>query len=108
MSKALAARLASKTLTGTLAGRPITFPIGQTIDAAGEFVVLDIADAQQALHRYGKLDRIDVTVGPRKTSPAWRKPSAARCRFRHWSQSPARAAKRTSACCAPFAGTCAC
>ncbi len=33
---------------------------------AGEFVVLDIADAQQALHRYGKLDRIDVTVGPQR------------------------------------------
>ena len=49
MFKALAARLESSTLTGTLAGRPITFPIGQTIDAAGEFVVLDIADAQQAL-----------------------------------------------------------
>ena len=54
---------ASAPVTGTLAGRPVTFPIAQTIDAAGEFVVLDIADAQQALHRYGKLDRIDVTVG---------------------------------------------
>jgi putative ABC transport system permease protein len=66
LSRNLAARLKSKTLTGTLAGRPVTFPIGQTIDAAGEFVVLDIADAQQALHRYGKLDRIDVTLGPRE------------------------------------------
>jgi putative ABC transport system permease protein len=66
LSKALAARLRSNTLAGTLAGRPITFPIGKTIDAAGEFVVLDIADAQQALHRYGKLDRIDVTVGARE------------------------------------------
>jgi putative ABC transport system permease protein len=42
----------------------VTFPVGQTIDAAGEFLAIDIADAQQALHRYGKLDRIDVTVGP--------------------------------------------
>ena len=69
VSTALASRLGSNTLTGTLAGRPITFPIGQTIDAAGEFVVVDIADAQQALHRYGKLDRIDVTVGPREDFP---------------------------------------
>jgi len=64
VSKALAARLGSNTLKGTLAGRPIAFPIGQTIDAASEFVVLDIADAQHALNRFGKLDRIDVTVGP--------------------------------------------
>src|SRR5260370_2484367 len=63
VSKALAARLTSNTVAGTLAGRPVTFPVGQTIDAGGEFVVLDIADAQQALRRYGKLDRIDVTVG---------------------------------------------
>ena len=54
----------SNTVTGTLAGRPLTVPIGQTLDAGGEFLVLDIADAQQALGRYGKLDRIDVTVGP--------------------------------------------
>src|ERR1035441_1753641 len=64
VSRALAARLGSNTVTGTLAGRPIAFPIGQTVDGAGEFVVLDIADAQQALRRYGKLDRIDVTIGP--------------------------------------------
>jgi putative ABC transport system permease protein len=63
VSKALAARLASKTVAGTLAGHPVTIPIARTLDSAGEFVVLDIADAQQALHRYGKLDRIDVTVG---------------------------------------------
>ena len=64
VSKALAARIGGKFVQGTLAGHPVTFPVGQTIDAAGEFVVMDIADAQQALHRYGKLDRIDVTVGP--------------------------------------------
>ena len=64
VSKALAARIAGKLVTGTLAGRPVSFPVAQTIDAGGEFVVLDIADAQQALHHYGKLDRIDVTVGP--------------------------------------------
>ena len=36
----------------------------ETIDAPGEFVVLDIAAAQQALGRYGRLDRIDVAVSP--------------------------------------------
>jgi putative ABC transport system permease protein len=66
VSKALAARLHSNTVTGTLAGRSLTVPIGQTLDAGGEFLVLDIADAQQALRRYGKLDRIDVTVGPKE------------------------------------------
>jgi putative ABC transport system permease protein len=69
VSKSLAARIGGKFVTGTLAGRPVSFPIAQTIDAGGEFVVLDIADAQQALHRYGKLDRIDVTVGLHEDFP---------------------------------------
>jgi putative ABC transport system permease protein len=64
ISKPLAGRLNAKSVTLNLAGRTLTFPIGQTLDATGEFLVLDIADAQQALHRYGKLDRIDVTLGP--------------------------------------------
>ena len=34
--------------------------------ARRSFVALDIADAQQLLGRYGKLDRIDVTVAPRE------------------------------------------
>lgn len=63
VSKGLAARLTSQSIAGTIAGRTVTFPIGQTVDATGEFVVLDIADAQQALRRYGKLDRINITVG---------------------------------------------
>ena len=66
VSKGLAARLHSNTVAGTLAGRPLIVPIGQTLDAGGEFLVLDIADAQQALGRYGKVDRIDVTVGPKE------------------------------------------
>src|SRR5208283_3845947 len=38
---------------------------GEILDAGtAEFLVLDIADAQQVLARYGKLVRIDVTVGP--------------------------------------------
>ena len=31
-----------------------------------EFLAIDIATAQQALDRYGKLDRIDVRIGPRE------------------------------------------
>src|ERR1017187_8621545 len=42
VSKALAARIGGKFVQGTLAGRPATFPVGQTIDAAGEFLAIDI------------------------------------------------------------------
>ncbi len=62
-SKPLADRL-NGSVTFNLAGRAFTFPIAQAIPATGEFLVLDIADAQRALNRYGKLDRIDVTLGP--------------------------------------------
>jgi len=64
VSKALATRLNSAgPVTLNLDGRPQTFPIARTIDVANaEFLALDIAAAQQALSRYGKLDRIDVTV----------------------------------------------
>jgi putative ABC transport system permease protein len=64
VSKPLAGRLRGRSVAFNLAGRRLTFPIGQTIEAAGEFLVLDIADAQRALDRYGRLDRIDVTLGP--------------------------------------------
>ena len=69
VSKALANRLPSGSLpsgslTVNLAGRSKTFSISQTLDSTAEFLVLDIADAQRALDRYGKLDRIDVTVSP--------------------------------------------
>jgi putative ABC transport system permease protein len=64
VSKPLADRLHASSITFNLAGRPQTFPVAQTIDANSEFLVLDIADAQRALRRYGKLDRIDATIGP--------------------------------------------
>jgi putative ABC transport system permease protein len=64
VSKPLADRLHASTVTFNLAGRQFTFPIAQTLPATAEFLVLDIADAQRALNRYGKLDRIDVTLGP--------------------------------------------
>ena len=58
----------SRRLGVTLRSR-LTLPIGRfaverIVDAASaEFLALDIAAAQHALRRYGKLDRIDVTVG---------------------------------------------
>uniref|UniRef100_Q01QQ7 ABC3 transporter permease protein domain-containing protein n=1 Tax=Solibacter usitatus (strain Ellin6076) TaxID=234267 RepID=Q01QQ7_SOLUE len=64
VSKPLADRLRTGAVTFNLAGRLQTFPIAQTIPGTTEFLVLDIADAQRALGRYGKLDRIDVTLGP--------------------------------------------
>jgi putative ABC transport system permease protein len=65
VSKALAARLhGAVSLTINVDGRPRTFAVARTIDAStAEFLALDIAAAQQALGRYGKVDRIDVAVG---------------------------------------------
>jgi putative ABC transport system permease protein len=43
------------------------YPIAGIVKSTdAEFLVMDIADAQKALNRYGKLDRIDVTVSPRE------------------------------------------
>ena len=70
---------AGSTLTLDFAGRPpLRCQVGQTADAgSAEFVALDIADAQQALGRYGKLDRIDVTVrAGRRFRRASNRPSA--------------------------------
>jgi putative ABC transport system permease protein len=67
VSKPLAVRLklsAGDTLTIQLDGRAQSFKVAQITDAPSDFLALDIAPAQQALSRYGKLDRIDVTVSP--------------------------------------------
>lgn len=63
LSDALAKRVGSGPLRVNLGGREVTLPVGGKIAGAGEFVVMDIAEAQRALGRFGKLDRIDVTVG---------------------------------------------
>ena len=67
MTKALANRLhmrAPDILTVSIGGHDRQFQVGDIVDAGtAEFLVFDIADAQQSLARYGKLDRIDVTVG---------------------------------------------
>jgi putative ABC transport system permease protein len=66
ISKALAARLhltPPASLTVAIGGRDRQIAIADTVDAGPtELLVLDIADAQQLLGRFGKLDRIDVTV----------------------------------------------
>jgi putative ABC transport system permease protein len=68
ISNALAARLhltPPASLPVEIDSRAQRLAIGNIVDAGqAEFIVLDIADAQKALARYGKLDRIDVTVGP--------------------------------------------
>jgi len=52
-------------LTIGIGGHGQTVEIGDTVDAgAADFVVMDIADAQRLLGRYGKLDLIEVTVAP--------------------------------------------
>ncbi len=64
-SKALVARIHGSQITFDLAGHPQTFAIARVVDGqSAEFLLLDIAAAEKALGRYGKLDRIDVTVGP--------------------------------------------
>ncbi len=63
ISQALAKRL------GIHIGQPLLLPFGRYTVAhladAGpaEFIAIDLAAMQKALGRYGKLDRIDVTVG---------------------------------------------
>src|SRR5580658_1943096 len=67
VSKPLAGRLklsAGDALTVQLGGRARSFRIARIAGAPADFLALDIAPAQQALGRYGKLDRIDVTVSP--------------------------------------------
>ena len=69
-------------VTLNLDGRPQTFSVARTIDVPNaEFLALDIAAAQQALNRYGKLDRIDVAVvRGRELRRAWSRPFARCCR----------------------------
>jgi putative ABC transport system permease protein len=47
-----------------LAGRTVHLHIGRIDPTPGEFLAFDIADFQQLVNRYGKLDRIDVAFGP--------------------------------------------
>jgi putative ABC transport system permease protein len=67
VAKPLAGRLKLKAgdwLTVEINGRVRRFLVAQVVAAPSDFLALDIAPAQQLLDRYGKLDRIDVTVSP--------------------------------------------
>jgi putative ABC transport system permease protein len=63
-SRPLAERLHSDRVTFNAAGRTLSYKITRTIEGAVEFLAIDIAEAQRALGRYGKLDRIDITLAP--------------------------------------------
>ncbi|HEY7391587.1 MAG TPA: FtsX-like permease family protein [Bryobacteraceae bacterium] len=70
ISEAMAKRL------GAGAGQDLRLPIGRyrigrAVDAGpSEFVAIDIAAFEKAFARYGKLDRIDVTVGSKENFAA--------------------------------------
>ncbi len=70
ISQALAKRLKLRKgdrLKLLLNDRAAGFSIAEVADSKdAEFVALDIAEAQQALDEYGRLDRIDVFVGPQE------------------------------------------
>ena len=66
VSRAFARRMGlreQQTIAASLAGRSGRFRIGRIDSTPGEFLAFDIADFQRMLGRYGKLDRIDVTIG---------------------------------------------
>ncbi len=54
----------TRTLASKALGERLHFPPTDIVNLPGEFLLIDIATAQQRFHRYGKLDRIDVAVGP--------------------------------------------
>jgi putative ABC transport system permease protein len=68
VSRAMAERLGlaeGGVLEAAVHGHPHRFPILTVVDAgAPEFAALDIAEFERLTGRYGKLDRIDVTVAP--------------------------------------------
>ena len=73
LSKALAGRLGldlhSRLVLPT--ANPVSVTVDRIADAGpAEFVAIDIASLERALNRYGKLDRIDVVVGPHENFAA--------------------------------------
>jgi len=68
----------AQTFNAKIAGRKVEFHIAFIAESgSAEYLAIDIADAQQALGRFGKIDRIDVNVGhdedPIKVEAAVRK-----------------------------------
>ncbi|HLN02433.1 MAG TPA: FtsX-like permease family protein [Bryobacteraceae bacterium] len=70
VSSALAKRIGvheGDSLSLALSDKTRAFHVASVADAQdAEFVLLDIASAQQALNQFGKLDRIEVFVSPRE------------------------------------------
>ncbi len=70
LSRGLASRLhvsVDQPVSAVINDQRGTFQIAAIAGAQdAEFLLLDIADAQKALNRYGKLDRIDVKIAPRQ------------------------------------------
>ncbi len=67
ISKPLAARLrlhSGQEFTALIGGHNRQLRVARVVESPTEFVAVDIADAQQLLGRFGRLDRIDVTVAP--------------------------------------------
>ena len=68
VSRALASRMGimpGAALRARIDGHSFEFQVGRIADTgSAEFLAIDIAEAQQALGRYGKLDRIDISVAP--------------------------------------------
>ncbi len=67
ISKPLARRLNIQTgqsFTAHIAGVDRMLHAARIVDSPSDFLAIDIADAQELLGRYGKLDRIDAALGP--------------------------------------------
>jgi putative ABC transport system permease protein len=67
ISQSLAGRLgkgSGQTLRASIAGRAHELRVARVVDSPTEFVAIDIAEAQQLLGRYGRLDRIDAAIAP--------------------------------------------
>ena len=63
ISTALAKRICVVGLPACALDWHQTFEVSKVVDSPTEFAALDIAAVQHLLRRYGKLDRIDVTLG---------------------------------------------
>lgn len=72
LSKPLARRLgvsAGQSFTPLIAGRQRSLKVARVVDSPSDFVAVDIAQAQELLNRFGKIDRIEVTVAPEEDFP---------------------------------------
>jgi putative ABC transport system permease protein len=72
MSEPLSKRTSTAALQINIAGRSRRFESVRVLKGStGEFLLLDIAEAQQELRRFGRIDRIDVSLGPEEDFAAF-------------------------------------